>query len=70
MQDLLSNSVGGADNMCQQEVLANHAFGDLERQADLAAAQSGLQLQTQCFSDLSHRDSIGWHRLGPQKQQA
>ena len=51
----------------QRDVLAHHALGDLQRAADLVVAQPGLQVQAQCLSDLSHRDSVGWHRLGPQK---
>mmetsp|Transcript_6076 Transcript_6076/g.24370 ORF Transcript_6076/g.24370 Transcript_6076/m.24370 type:complete len:788 (+) Transcript_6076:480-2843(+) len=51
----------------QGDVLAHRALGDLQRAADLAVAQAGLQVQAQCLSDLSHRDSVGWHRLGPQK---
>ena len=51
----------------QRDVLAHHALGDLQRAADLVVAQPSLQVQAQCLSDLSHRDSVGWHRLGQQK---
>ena len=50
----------------QQDVLAHHALGGLERAADLVVAQPGLQVQAQCLSDLSHRDSVRWHQVGPQ----
>ena len=51
----------------QQNILAHYALGDLQRTAELAVAQPGLQVREQCVSDLSHRGSVGWHRLGPQK---
>jgi H-NS histone family len=38
------------------------------RAADLVVAQPGLQVQAQCLSDSSHRDSVRWHQLGPEKR--
>ena len=49
-------------------VEANHALGYLERAGNLVVAESSLQVQTQCFSDLSHGDSVGWHQVRPQKR--
>ena len=52
----------------QRDVLADHALGDIEGAADLGIAQLGLQVQAQCLSDSSHRDSVGWHRLSRKKR--
>ena len=56
-----------ASHSGQRDVLAHRTLGDLERAADLVVAQPSLQVQAQCLSDLSHRDSVGWHQFGPQK---
>ena len=49
----------------QRDVFARHALGYLQHAADLVVAQPGLHVQAQCLSDLSHRDSVGWHQLVP-----
>jgi len=51
----------------QRHVLADNALGQFERAGNLVVAEVGLQVQAQCLSDLAHRDSDCWHRLGPHK---
>jgi len=49
----------------QQHVLADDALGNLEREAHLVVAQTGLQVKAQCLSNTAHRDSVRGHRLHP-----
>ena len=47
-------------------IVAKSGERGIFKPADLMHVRTGAH-KAQCLSDLSHRDSVGWHQFGPQK---
>ena len=52
---------GDADHRRAAQILGHRVAADPDRGGDAALAVAGSVLETQNFSDLTHRQSLGWH---------
>jgi hypothetical protein len=58
---LVRHRPGDADHNCSPQIRRHSGAADPERGSDVAFADARSVLEAWNFSDLTHRQSLGWH---------